>query len=196
MNSPQLLATTAVTLSAVNLSGGFLVTRKMLAMFRRKDDPEEYWHYYLLPPALSVGAFAGGEILFGHNANFAQTLALASGLGCIAGISQMSKQETARLAVFAGLGGVGMGISSTLFQMHPQNALVYGQLALASGLGAMVGQQIAGKVGPTELPQAVAGFHSLGKIDYCLFVCCFNVDLLWKSWCGRNEHCNWRLFDP
>jgi NAD(P) transhydrogenase len=40
---PQYLATTAVSLSAVNLVGGFIVTGKMLDMFRRADDPPEYW---------------------------------------------------------------------------------------------------------------------------------------------------------
>jgi NAD(P) transhydrogenase len=38
----QVLAATAVTLSSVNLAGGFLVTQKMLAMFQRPDDPAEY----------------------------------------------------------------------------------------------------------------------------------------------------------
>jgi hypothetical protein len=50
----------------------------------------------------------------------------------------MSKQETARLAVVAGLGGVGMGIAATLAQMHPASPLVYAQLAGAAALGGCV----------------------------------------------------------
>ena len=38
-NTPQVLATMAVGLSAVNLTGGFLITKKMLDMFRRPTDP-------------------------------------------------------------------------------------------------------------------------------------------------------------
>ena len=51
---PQALATGAVALSSVNLVGGFLITKKMLDMFRRPDDPPEYWHYYMLPPAVAI----------------------------------------------------------------------------------------------------------------------------------------------
>jgi NAD(P) transhydrogenase len=160
-NAPQALATTAVALSCVNLTGGFLVTRKMLAMFRRKDDPPEYFHYYFMPPAALVGGFTLLSATGATNSNLASTLALASGLGCVAGISQMSKQETARLAVVAGMGGVGIGIIATLGQMHPANSSVYLQLAGAAALGGGLGHQIASRVGPTELPQAVAGFHSL-----------------------------------
>jgi NAD(P) transhydrogenase len=40
-----------VSLSAVNLVGGTIVTKKMLDMFRRPDDPPEFNEYYLLPGA-------------------------------------------------------------------------------------------------------------------------------------------------
>lgn len=39
---PQTLAAAAVGLSAINLAGGTIVTKKMLDMFRRPDDPPEY----------------------------------------------------------------------------------------------------------------------------------------------------------
>jgi NAD(P) transhydrogenase len=37
---PQLLASLAVLISSVNIAGGFLVTKRMLDMFKRKTDPE------------------------------------------------------------------------------------------------------------------------------------------------------------
>ena len=42
---------TTVGLSAVNLAGGTIVTKKMLDMFRRPDDPPEFNQYYLMPAA-------------------------------------------------------------------------------------------------------------------------------------------------
>jgi NAD(P) transhydrogenase len=58
---PHYLAAAAVTLSAVNLTGGTIVTKKMLDMFRRKDDAPEYNEYYLLP---AVAATIGSGALF------------------------------------------------------------------------------------------------------------------------------------
>jgi NAD(P) transhydrogenase len=37
---PQALASLAVLISSVNIAGGFLVTKRMLDMFKRKTDPE------------------------------------------------------------------------------------------------------------------------------------------------------------
>jgi len=157
---PQALATTAVGLSAVNLTGGFLVTKKMLDMFRRPDDPPEFFHYYLVPPAVAVGGLGIMGATGMASPSLSSTLALGSGLGCVAGIAQMSNQETSRLAVYAGLGGVGMGVAATLFDMNVP-APVYLQLAMASGAGGAAGYYLSSIIGPTQLPQAVAGFHSL-----------------------------------
>lgn len=156
----QSLATLAVGLSAVNLSGGFIVTNKMLDMFRRPDDPPEYWNYFLIPPAAAAGGY--GLLSLAGVAGPATTsgLALASGLACVAGISQMSNQESSRLAPYAAMGGVGMGLAATLGCMD-LNASTLIPLVGASAIGGIAGQQIANRVGPTELPQAVAGFHAL-----------------------------------
>lgn len=51
---PQWLAAAAVSLSAVNLAGGTIVTKKMLDMFRRPDDPPEFNHYYLAPAGAAI----------------------------------------------------------------------------------------------------------------------------------------------
>ena len=60
---PHVLATTAVALSSVNLVGGFIVTNKMLDMFRRPDDPPEFWHYFLLPSAAAGGTYLAGAAM-------------------------------------------------------------------------------------------------------------------------------------
>eukprot|EP00947_MAST-08B_sp_MAST-8B-sp1_P003354 g3354.t1 len=158
--APQSLAVAAVTLSSVNLAGGFLVTNKMLNMFRRPDDPPEYWHYYLAPAAAACVGYGGIAMLGYPTVGYNSALALGSGLGCVGGIAMMSAQETTRLAPIMALGGVGMGLVATLGIM-PASPGLYGTLIGSSVLGAVAGQQIADRVGPTQLPQAVAGFHSL-----------------------------------
>ena len=45
----------ATTLSFINISGGFLVSGKMLDLFRRENDPKDYFEYYLIPGAIIVG---------------------------------------------------------------------------------------------------------------------------------------------
>eukprot|EP01036_Dinobryon_divergens_P022104 gene22104-30339_t len=158
---PQALAATAVTLSAVNLVGGTVVTKKMLDMFRRPTDPPEYNHYYLMP---GLAAVAGSGALFASGlapASLAPMLSLASALGCVGGISCLSSQQTARLGISVGLSGIGTGLAATLAYMNPADIATYGQLMMFGGSGAAAGFYISGKIGPTELPQAVAAFHSL-----------------------------------
>lgn len=158
---PQFLAAAAVGLSAVNLSGGTIVTKKMLDMFRRPDDPPEFNHYYLLPGVVAV---AGSGALFATGLNppaLAPALALGSALGCVGGISCLSSQQTARLGIAVGMGGIGTGLAATLAYMNPSDLATYGQLLMLASGGGLAGYLISKKIGPTELPQAVAAFHSL-----------------------------------
>jgi NAD(P) transhydrogenase len=142
-----------VGLSAVNLAGGTIVTKKMLDMFRRPDDPPEYNHYYLLPGAVAV-AGSGALFMTGANpASLAPMLALGSALGCVGGISCLSSQQTARLGIAVGMGGIGTGLAATLAYMNPADVGTYGQLLLMGGTGAAAGTFISTKIGPTELPQ-------------------------------------------
>jgi len=158
---PQYLAAGAVGLSAVNLTGGFIVTNKMLNMFRRPTDPPEYWHYFLLPPGVAIGGYSALSLAGTAPAGLTSMMALASGLGCIGGISAMSDQKNARLGIYLGLGGVGTGLTTALFAMKCPDPATYVQLLGCSAVGGGIGYGIAQKISPTSLPQAVAGFHSL-----------------------------------
>jgi H+-translocating NAD(P) transhydrogenase len=158
---PQALAAGAVVLSAINLAGGTIVTKKMLDMFRRPDDPPEYNHYYLLPGAAAIVG-TGAAVATGlAPTSLAPMLALGSALGCVGGISCLSSQQTARLGISVGMSGIASGMVATLMYMHPESAAVYGQLALLGGAGGAIGYYLSTKITPTELPQAVAAFHSL-----------------------------------
>ena len=55
---------------------------------------------------------------------------------------------------------MGTGLVATLACMNPSEASTYGQLAMLIGGGGGAGYYISTKIGPTQLPQAVAAFHS------------------------------------
>jgi NAD(P) transhydrogenase len=156
-STSQALGAAAVGLSAVNISGGFLVTKKMLDMFKRPDDPEEHYGLYAIPAGamltgLGTGCAAGME-------HVPAAVAVASGVCCIGGIAGLSSQETARMGNVLGMSGVAFGVSSVLGTMPLDSTML--QVGGLFGVGGAAGYQIAQKVGPTELPQLVAAFHSL-----------------------------------
>lgn len=47
-------------------AGGFLITQRMLDMFKRPTDPPEYNYLYLLPGATFVGGY-GASVAAGHS---------------------------------------------------------------------------------------------------------------------------------
>jgi NAD(P) transhydrogenase len=85
---PQFLAASAVLASAINITGGFIVTKRMLDMFKRPTDPAEFNYLYGLTGAGSVGA-----LLAAHMAGVPNIYTmgfLASSLCCIGGITGLS----------------------------------------------------------------------------------------------------------
>jgi NAD(P) transhydrogenase len=91
------------------------------------------------------------------------TTSIAASILCISAIAALANQETARTGNFLGMAGVGLGIAATTSDMAIANAgpVAFQQAGLLAGAGAAIGSAIASKVGPTELPQTVAAFHSL-----------------------------------
>jgi len=156
--SAQVLGATATAISTVNIVGGFLVSKKMLDMFKREGDPEEHPELYAIPVVGTLGAY-GLAGLTGLG-DFAPVVSLASGLCCIGGIAGLADQGTARLGNTLGQCGVALGMGVTLGAMQPDPGTAL-QVAGLLGTGGGVGYAVASKVGPTELPQTVAAFHSL-----------------------------------
>ena len=152
------LASSAVFASAVNIGGGFAVTQRMLDMFKRPDDPPEYNYLYLMPGAAVVGAYG-----LGTAAGYAEMTSMAylsSSLCCIGAIASLATQSTARMGNMLGVVGVSTGIAAAIGDMGATPA-VYGQLAGAMALGGGAGVALAKSMKITDLPQMVAGFHSL-----------------------------------
>ncbi|MEY2990641.1 MAG: hypothetical protein RI946_35, partial [Pseudomonadota bacterium] len=75
----------------------------------------------------------------------------------ILSLGGLSGQESAKRAVWYGIVGMGLAIAATIFGPGMGNYLV---VLVTVAIGAFLGQQVAGKVEMTEMPQLVAALHS------------------------------------
>ncbi|CAD6197194.1 unnamed protein product [Caenorhabditis auriculariae] len=153
----QTLALSAAFISSINIGGGFLVTKRMLDMFKRKDDPPEYNFLYAIPATVFLGGYAYGLQI---GAPSVHSLAyLGSSLCCVGALAGLSTQKTARVGNALGMTGVVGGLAATLGILNPDsNTLI--QMGGAVTLGSVIGMIIAQKIKVTDLPQLVAAFHS------------------------------------
>ncbi|KAJ8287297.1 hypothetical protein GJAV_G00049960 [Gymnothorax javanicus] len=156
-STAETLAVLAAFISSVNIAGGFLVTQKMLDMFKRPTDPPEYNYLYLLPAGLFVGGYAGA---LSSGYNIEQMMYLGSGLCCVGALAGLSTQSTARLGNALGMIGVAGGIAATLGALKPSPELL-AQMSAAMAVGGTAGLGIAKRIQISDLPQLVAAFHSL-----------------------------------
>lgn len=161
MHPPAFLALIPPTCSRLSthtpLRSGFLMTSRMLGMFRRAGDAPKYEQLYLLP---IVGAAAAFLLTSGGGGGTIPLLYLASALSCIFAIGGLATQETAAKGNMLGVLGVGGGIAATLVGAAAPRPLLL-QMLGTMGAGGLTGLAVASKVGVTELPQLVAAFHSL-----------------------------------
>lgn len=155
---PQGLAATAAFISSINIFGGFLVTQRMLDMFRRPTDPKEHNYLYAIPALAFLGAY--GTAVSSGCTDLEQMMYLGSSLCCVGALAGLSSQKTSRLGNALGMVGVSSGIAATLgsLDLSPELAI---QVAACMGGGAGIGLLVAKKIEITDLPQLVAAFHSL-----------------------------------
>ena len=155
---PQALASLAVLISSVNIAGGFVVTKRMLDMFKRKTDPEEHNYLYGIPAGLSLvtilAAYKMGAV------SVYQMGYLAASLCCIGGITGLASQTTARIGNALGLMGISTGVLTALASLNFSGPLLTQALTLLVA-GGTAGLVLGKRVAVTELPQTVAAFHAL-----------------------------------
>ena len=137
------LGAMATSLSTVNIVGGFIVSGKMLDMFKRPDDPPEHYNMYAYPAVGTLAAYG-----YANHLGYPQIDAAAgtlAGLLCIGGIAGLSSQSTARLGNAAGQAGVTLGVVSTFAGLHASSSST---MAIAScmGSGGALGYYIGHKV--------------------------------------------------
>lgn len=156
--TPQMLGATAAFVSFINVFGGFVVTQRMLDMFKRPTDPPEYNILYAIPGAAFLGLYGWGAAN-GYD-EIHQMAYLVSSLCCIGALAGLSAQTTSRLGNNLGMIGVSGGIAATLGHLAPSVDVVT-QMVACMATGGVIGTTIARKIEITDLPQLVAGFHSL-----------------------------------
>jgi NAD(P) transhydrogenase len=162
--APQTLAASAVLLASINISGGFLITKRMLDMFKRPGDIEEHNQLYTIPGVVfGLGYMAALAMGYGGPA-LVQMAYLASSVFCILSLGGLSAQNTARFGNAMGVLGVGIGTLATLGALATTGSGIslplLTQMALTMGIGGSIGYAISKRVAITELPQLVAAFHS------------------------------------
>ncbi|KAK8001601.1 hypothetical protein PG991_013823 [Apiospora marii] len=155
---PQTLGAASVLLAFVNVSGGFVITKRMLDMFKRPTDPPEYPWFWAVPGVL----FGGGFLTAASTgaAGLVQAGYLVSSVLCISSISGLATQATARMGNLLGILGVGSGVLASLLAVgfSPEVLTQFGALATIGGIaGFLIGKRIT----PTDLPQTVAALHSV-----------------------------------
>ncbi|EME40814.1 hypothetical protein DOTSEDRAFT_74397 [Dothistroma septosporum NZE10] len=155
---PQVLGAASVLLAFVNVSGGFVISKRMLDMFRRPTDPPEYPWLYAVPAAV----FGGGFLVASATgmAGLVQAGYLASSMLCIGSLTGLASQATARTGNLLGMLGVGSGVLASLAAVgfSPETLMQFGAVA---GVGSILGALIGRRITPTELPQTVAALHSV-----------------------------------
>merc|ERR1712198_217931 len=157
-NTVEGLAASAAFISFINVFGGFIVTARMLDMFKRPDDPPEYNYLYGIPGAAFLASY-GYAVSQGYPEVHTMGY-LGSSLCCVGALAGLSSQPTARLGNALGIIGVTSGIAATLGLLQPSHE-VLAQMIGTAGAGAAIGTTIAKKIEITDLPQLVAAFHSL-----------------------------------
>ncbi|KAB8205356.1 putative nicotinamide nucleotide transhydrogenase [Aspergillus parasiticus] len=155
---PEFLGAVSVLLAFVNVSGGFVVTKRMLDMFKRPTDPPEYPWLYAIPALLFGGGFVAAAST--GMAGLVQAGYLISSVLCIGSISGLASQQTARRGNILGILGVASGILASLAAVgfSPE---VLAQFGAVAGVGSVVGALIGRRITPTGLPQTVAALHSV-----------------------------------
>ncbi|SMR61283.1 unnamed protein product [Zymoseptoria tritici ST99CH_3D1] len=155
---PQVLGAASVLLAFVNVSGGFVITKRMLDMFRRPTDPPEYPWLYAVPGVLFGGGFLAASAT--GMAGIVQAGYLASSLLCIGSLTGLASQATARTGNLLGILGVSSGVLASLAAVgfSPETLI---QCLTVAGVGSAIGALLGRRITPTELPQMVAALHSV-----------------------------------
>jgi H+-translocating NAD(P) transhydrogenase subunit beta len=166
----------AVTCSSTNVVGGFLITDRMLKMFKRQQDQAPQRVGVSLGRGAGLALTVGLAFLFAairwfpelrayyRGADLTQALKFSyilSAVLFILGLKGLSSPKYARKGMFLAEFGMVMAVVGTLF--HPA-IVTYRWIAIGLILGSIVGGSMGLRIPMTAVPQRTALSHSLGAL--------------------------------
>ena len=95
------------------------------------------------------------------SANLTAILYLVSGVLFIMSLRGLSSPETSRQGNYYGMAGMAVAVVTTLIQLDQSDMTIWLTIAAGIAIGGIIGSQIAKRIAMTDMPQLVAGFHSL-----------------------------------
>ncbi|HFQ6197774.1 TPA: NAD(P)(+) transhydrogenase (Re/Si-specific) subunit beta, partial [Pseudomonas aeruginosa] len=138
------MGTLAVALAAVNVFGGFLVTRRMLEMFKKKAPK------------------AGGPLM---SMNLVTLLYLIASVCFIQALKGLSHPTTSRRGNLFGMVGMAIAVATTVglvFKLGAEIATTgVGYIVVGLLVGGTAGSIMAKRVEMTKMPELVAFMHSM-----------------------------------
>jgi NAD(P) transhydrogenase subunit beta len=178
-----LLGFLAVSCSATNAFGGFLITDRMLRMFKTADErrgaarrPVELQGLGVLVALVVVvvavvwaskpTGMAMGQFVHEHVATEALRYGyILSAAMFVLGLKGLSSPRWARAGMSLAAVGMFVAVVGTLFHPHIVN---YRWIGLGLLLGAVIGGTMGLRIPMTAVPQRTALSHSLGALAACL----------------------------
>jgi len=167
--SGKVLALLSAMVSAVNIIGGFVVSQRMLNLFKRPGDVD--FSYYMLLPGLVLMLWPWLQELNGDGMKpllpaHSELDNTVSALLCITSIVALSSMKSANLGCKFGMMGAAGAVAVALRQVaFSENAAGNFEWVIAvpvlMAVGGFLGLYVGGTVSPIALPQTVAAFHSL-----------------------------------
>ena len=137
-------ASLAVALASINMFGGFLVTQRMLEMFKKKE------------PKPAARRNSGDAM----SANQLALWYLVASVCFILALKGLSHPPTARRGNVLGMVGMAIAVLVTLALVYTQPRHVC-TILVGMAVGGAIGAIVARRVQMTQMPELVAAMHSL-----------------------------------
>ncbi len=166
----------AVTCSSTNVVGGFLITDRMLAMFKSEREGRSSGRLSERPfVVVGVALLVIGTVGFWWGAHTRRIdpeevlryLYIVSAVLFILGLKGLSSPKWARRGMFLAEFGMAVAIIGTLFDTRLQ-AWGYVWIGIALAIGTVVGGIMGLRIPMTAVPQRTALSHSLGALAAAL----------------------------